>query len=94
MSYGTYKPPMDNADWIYLMSQFDEVLFFPAFSSPRIRSMDYQDFSYLALKAGKPVNLAYLAREDSRAMQRFSDSLTRSSAIRDLITQGIVYNKR
>ncbi len=77
MSYGTYKPPMDNADWIYLMGQFDEVLFFPAFSSPKIRSMDYQDFSFLALKAGKPVNIAYLAREDSRAMQRFSDSLTR-----------------
>jgi hypothetical protein len=76
MSYGTYKPPMDNADWIYLMSQFDEVLFFPAFTSPKIRSMDYQDFSYLALKAGKPVNLAYVAREDSRAMQLFSDSLT------------------
>ncbi|HET7001098.1 MAG TPA: DUF6311 domain-containing protein [Puia sp.] len=77
LSYGTYKPPMDNEDWIYLMRQFDEVLFFPAFTSPGIRSMDYQDFSYLALKAGKPVNLAYVAREDTRAMQRFSDSLTR-----------------
>jgi hypothetical protein len=76
MSYGTYKPPMDNSDWISLMSQFDEILFFPAFSTPQIRSMAYQDFSYLALKAGKPVNLAYVAREDSRAMQIFSDSLT------------------
>ena len=74
--YGTYTPPMDNQSWIRVMSQFDEILFFPAFESPRIRSMDYQDFSYLALKAGKPVNLAYVARADSRAMQAFSDSLT------------------
>ncbi len=38
--------------------------------------MDYQDFSYLALKAGKPVNLAYVPREDSRAILSFTDSLT------------------
>ena len=76
MPYGTYTPPMDNQNWIKLMSQFDEILFFPAFETPRIRSMDYQDFSYLALKAGKPVNLAYVARADSRAMQLYSDSLT------------------
>ena len=76
MTYGTYKPPMHNADWIKLMSQFDEILFFPAFNSPKIRSMDYQDFSYLALKAGKPVNLAYVPREDSRAIRSFTDSLT------------------
>jgi hypothetical protein len=76
MSYGTYTPPMDNSDWISLMSQFDEILFFPAFDTPKIRSMAYQDFSYLALKAGKPVNLAYVARGDTRAMQLFTDSLT------------------
>jgi hypothetical protein len=76
MSYGTYTPPMDNSDWISLMEQFDEILFFPAFDSPKLRSMDYQDFSYLALKARKPVNLAYVARGDSRTMQLFTDSLT------------------
>jgi len=76
ITYGTYTPPMDNHEWIKLMSQFDNVLFFPAFQSPRIRSMDYQDFSFLALKAGKPINLAYVPRADSRAMQAFSDSLT------------------
>jgi hypothetical protein len=76
MSYGTYTPPMDNSDWISLMEQFDEILFFPAFDSPKLRSMDYQDFSYLALRAGKPVNLAYVARGDSKAMQLFTDSLT------------------
>jgi hypothetical protein len=77
MSYGTYTPPMDNSDWISLMDQFDEILFFPAFDTPNIRNMAYQDFSYLALKAGKPVNLAYVARGDTKAMQSFTDSLTR-----------------
>ncbi len=76
MSYGTYTPPMDDSDWISLMSEFDEILFFPAFETPKIRSMAYQDFSYLSLKAGKPVNLAYVARGDWKAMQAFTDSLT------------------
>ncbi|HVY76566.1 MAG TPA: DUF6311 domain-containing protein [Puia sp.] len=76
MTYGTYTTPMNNDRWTTLMSRFDEVLFFPAFSSPPIRSMAYQDFCYLALKAGKPVNLAYVARENSGAMKRFTDSLT------------------
>jgi hypothetical protein len=80
MTYGAYNPPMQNANWIKLMSQFDEVLFFPAFNSPGIKDMAYQDFSYLALKAGKPVNLAYVAREDSRALKNFSDSLTETVA--------------
>jgi hypothetical protein len=74
---GTYTPPMDNKNWIDLMSQFDEIIFFPAFQPPNIRAMDYQDFSYLALKAGKPVNLAYVARGDSRAAREFNDSLNR-----------------
>jgi hypothetical protein len=76
MTNSTYTPPMDNQTWLKIMSQFDEILFYPAFESPKIRSMDYQDFSFLALKAGKPVNLAYVARADSRAMQSFGDSLT------------------
>jgi hypothetical protein len=76
---GTYAPPhMDSKNWIQLMRQFDEVLFYPAFESPKIFPMDYQDFSYLALKAGRPVNLAYVARADNSAMQRFGDSLRTS----------------
>ncbi len=74
---GTYTPPMDNKNWIDVMRSFDEIIFFPAFQPPNIRPMDYQDFSYLALKAGKPVNLAYVARGDSRAARQFSDSLNR-----------------
>jgi hypothetical protein len=73
---GTYTPPrMDAKNWIQVMDHFDEIVFYPAFESPKIYPMDYQDFAYLALKAGKPVNLAYVARQNSRAMQGFSDSL-------------------
>jgi hypothetical protein len=75
LPYGTYRPHMDSKSWIQIMRQFDEILFYPAFESPKIFSMDYQDFAYLALKAGRPVNLAYVARADARAMQSFKDSL-------------------
>ena len=77
LPFGTYTPPMANSEWIKIMSQFDEVIFYPAFETPNIRAMDYQDFSYLALKAGKPVNLAYVARGDSHAARQFNDSLNR-----------------
>jgi hypothetical protein len=80
MPRGTYSPPMENSTWINLMREFDEVLFFPAFHPPRIIDMAYQDFSYLAMKAGKPVNLAYVAREDSRARKTFADSLSETVA--------------
>jgi len=77
---GAYNPPMQNSDWTKLMSQFDEVLFFPAFNTPPIRDMAYQDFSYLAFKAGKPVNAAYVARENSAAIKAFTDSLAETVA--------------
>jgi Family of unknown function (DUF6311) len=83
-TYGSYVPPMDNKSWLTLMSQFDEILFIPPFQSPAIRSMDYQDFSFLALKARKPVNLAYVARADSRAMQEYADSLNRMVEVGNL----------
>ena len=80
ISPGAYHPPMKSADWIKLMGRFDEILFFPAFNTPPIRDMAYQDFSYLAFKAGKPVNAAYVARENSAAIKAFTDSLAETVA--------------
>jgi len=71
---------ISDANWIKLMTQFDEILFFPAFNTPPIRNMAYQDFSYLAFKAGKPVNAAYVARENSAAIKTFTDSLAETVA--------------
>lgn len=73
---GTYATPMKNKAWLEMMSQFDEILFLPPFQSPAIRPMDYQDFCYLALKAHKPINLAYVARSDIRGMTLYSDGIT------------------
>jgi hypothetical protein len=39
--------------------------------------MDYQDFAYLALKAGKPINVAYVPRADYRGIQAYRDSVNK-----------------
>ena len=75
LSYGAYTPPMDNKSWMELMKQFDEIIFYPAFETPHIRPMDYQDFCYLAQKVNKPINVGYVARFDAAGAKRFSDSL-------------------
>ncbi|HEY2348044.1 MAG TPA: DUF6311 domain-containing protein [Puia sp.] len=91
LPFGTYAPShLDSKNWIQLMKKFDEILFYPAFESPKVFPMDYQDFAYLALKAGKPVNLAYVARADNRAMQLFSDS-SRSRVENGRLTQKALY---
>lgn len=94
MTYGTYTPPMSNEQWVGVMSKFDEILFFPAFKPPQIRSMDYQDFSYLALKAGKPVNLAYVARESPGAVKLFTDSLISVVSSGDLSPRALYITNR
>ena len=78
LTYGNYNPPMNIEAWEKLMNQFDEIIFIPPFQAPAIRYMDYQDFSYLAFKAKRPVNLAYVARSDDRAIQLYIDSVTMS----------------
>jgi hypothetical protein len=80
ITYGVYNPPMKSANWINLMRRFDRILFFPAFNTPKIRGMAYQDFCYLALKANKPVNLGYVARENPNAIKLFRDSLSETVA--------------
>lgn len=77
---GTYTPPMEDRAWMDLMRQFDEVIFLPPFQTPAIRPMDYQDFSYLALKAGKPINVAYVPRADYGGIQRYRDSVNNAVA--------------
>jgi hypothetical protein len=77
LARGAYNPPLESDTWIRLMSQFDEVVCVPAFESPYTGKPNaYQDFCFLALKAGKPIDLAYVARADSRAIQRYTDSIS------------------
>ncbi len=75
LSYGAYTPPIDNPHWNQLISQFDEIVFYPPFEATNLTYLDYQYFCYLAGKAGKKINTGYVARLDNKAMQRVRDSL-------------------
>jgi hypothetical protein len=71
---GTYHPPL-NESWTPLMAAFDNVVFYPPFESHQLKQMDYQDFSWLAARQGKPINIGYVARSDGYSMKAYSDSL-------------------
>jgi len=71
---GTYHPPL-NESWTPLMSAFDNIVFYPPFESHQLKQMDYQDFSWLAARQGKPINIGYVARSDGYSMKVYSDSL-------------------
>lgn len=73
---GTYHPPLENKDWITLMEQFDEIVFYPPFENHQLNPMDYQDFCFLAAKVRKPINIGYVARLAIKGMQRYHDSLS------------------
>jgi len=73
---GTYHPPLDES-WTPLINAFDNIVFYPPFESHQLKKMDYQDFSWLAAKERKPINIGYVARNDGPAMQIYDDSLAR-----------------
>jgi hypothetical protein len=75
LSHGAYTPPIDNLHWNQLISNFDEIVFYPPFETTNLTYLDYQYFSYLAGKAGKKINTGYIARLDNAAIQRVKDTL-------------------
>ena len=75
LSYGDYHPPISANTWNSIIGESDQVVFFPPFQANNLVNMDYQDFSFLASKARKPINTGYVARLDTRAMKVYSDSL-------------------
>ncbi|MET0300425.1 MAG: hypothetical protein ABW036_11705, partial [Flavitalea sp.] len=84
MTYGPYNVPL-SAKWQPLITEFNEVVFYPPFEASYRRSMDYQDFCFLAGMAGKPINTGYVARLDSKAMARHRDDLNATLAGGELI---------
>lgn len=76
LTYGGYQPPIDTKSWKELIRRFDEVIIYPPFATTNLDYMDYQYFSYLAGKAGKPVTTGYVARIDNKAVKKYNDSLT------------------
>lgn len=76
LTYGSYQTPLDNKNWTTLINHFDNIAFYPPFEAHQLTNMDYQYFCFLAAKAGKPINIGYVARADGGAMAAYSDSLT------------------
>ena len=74
MPSGSYNPPL-NENLKSLIGEFDQIIFWPPFQASYVVGMDYQDFSYLAGIAGKPINTGYVARLDNKAMSIYRDSL-------------------
>ena len=74
---GAYQPPLDN-NWNTLIGHFNKIIMYPPYEATYLTNMDYQDFSYLAAKAKKPINIGYVAREDTHRMEYQSDSLNQA----------------
>ncbi len=75
LSYGSYSPPIDTANWNGIIREFDDIILYPPFQATYLTNLDYQYFSYLAAKAGKPINTGYVARSDIDAVRLYNDSL-------------------
>jgi hypothetical protein len=75
LTYGSYQPPIDTKSWNTLISRFEEVVIYPPFATTNLEPMDYQYFSFLAGKAGKPITTGYVARINNKAVQVYNDSL-------------------
>jgi hypothetical protein len=77
MAHGAYTPPLDK-HWSDLMAATDAVAFYPPFEASYLKPLDYQDFSFLAARLQKPLNIGYVARSDHRRMSAYIDSLMTS----------------
>jgi hypothetical protein len=61
--------------WLNIYKGFDEIITYPPYTNNMVYAMDYQDLSFIALNAGKPITNGYAAREDISAIQEFKDTL-------------------
>jgi hypothetical protein len=76
LTYGGYETPLDDKAWTSLMSKFDDIVFYPPFESHQLTHMDYQYFCFLAARNKKTINIGYVARQDTRGMGIYKDSLS------------------
>jgi uncharacterized protein DUF6311 len=71
-----YKTPqLEDKKWETIFGHFGEVITYPPYANDLVYSMDYQDISFLAMKAGKPVSNGYVARENTLKSQAFKDTV-------------------
>ncbi|MBC7495514.1 MAG: hypothetical protein H7221_10950 [Flavobacterium sp.] len=74
---GVYKTPLQDKNWIKVMKNFENIIVYPSFDyNYNINyTNDYQDLSYLALKAKKPISNGYVARANINKGQEFTANL-------------------
>lgn len=76
---GTFKTKLQDDKWISVFKHFDDIIIYPSFNYNYSINYDndYQDLSYLALKANKPISNGYVARANVAKGQDFNTQLNR-----------------
>ncbi len=90
LSYGAYHPPINTVYWHQLVSQFDEVVFYPPFQATYRTDLDYQYFAFVAARARKPINIGYVARADNNSMGRLTQELN-GQLVADEVSPNTLY---
>ena len=74
---GTYKTALQDERWIEVFKKFDNIIIYPSFDYNYSINYnnDYQDLSYLGLKAGKPISNGYVARANVTKANEFNSIL-------------------
>jgi hypothetical protein len=72
---GTFDTKLNDNQWLNVFRKFDEIVTYPPFTNNLVYNMDYQDLSFLALKAKKPITNGYVARENLNDSKRYKDTL-------------------
>ncbi|WP_035676749.1 DUF6311 domain-containing protein [Flavobacterium limnosediminis] len=73
---GSFHTKLQDEKWMQILRNFDEIVTYPVYTNNLVYNMDYQDLSFLALKAKKPITNGYAARENLDAIKKFRDSLS------------------
>lgn len=87
---GQFHTKLQDDKWIKLFKEFDEIVSYPPYTNNLVYGMDYQDLSFLALKAKKPITNGYAARENLNDLKRFKDTLA-NTLKRGEISKGRIY---
>jgi hypothetical protein len=72
---GKFHTKVNDEKWIPIFKEFGEIITYPPFTNNIVYSNDYQDLSFLALKAHKPITNGYVARENLTLSQAYKDTL-------------------
>jgi hypothetical protein len=72
---GDYHPPLTESSWDKLFSASNEITFYPPLGTTYKDDQDYRYFGYLAANQKKPINIGYVARQDNRAINTYTEKL-------------------